>query len=391
MIGGDDDERVLEQAALRQRVEHPAEMSVEVLDLEGVVEQVVADGFIVGPIAGDAVDVGEFFPALGHAGAELVGAMRLDRAIPKAPRRVRRRGGEEVCEIAGVVVVADFARGRLGLAGVEGFAGQLARVAVRIFRHARRPAFHRVADEPAVLGERLAPAFELGGEIRDVIRRRLELPRIAPRENARARRRTLGVGRVGVREQQTRARHAVEGGRLHPAGPVRAGVKAPIVSDGEEDVRRRGFGGGGGRGDGGGCEEPRCGEQRAEPEKGVGLCESSCRPHRDLRLPLFRSERRRGSGRGGAPQCGTARRGEAPLSPALSPFVPHGARETDARPLWCVAFVLWQLAKGKPAKGATGSLHNNTRMRMGQVVLKVKTHSCRSASIGSSAAAREAG
>ena len=59
-------------------------------------------------------------------------------------------------------------------------------------------------------------------------------------------------------------------------------------------------------------------------------CESSCSPHQGLRLPLLRSERRRGAGRGGAPQGWAARHGEAPLSPALSPFVPHGARETEA-------------------------------------------------------------
>ena len=63
----------------------------------------------------------------------------------------------------------------------------------------------------------------------------------------------------------------------------------------------------------------------------ISLCESSCSPHRSFRLPLLRSERRRGPGRGGARHGGAAHNGEAPLSPALSPFVPHGARETDAQ------------------------------------------------------------
>ncbi len=54
------------------------------------------------------------------------------------------------------------------------------------------------------------------------------------------------------------------------------------------------------------------------------------RPHQGLRLPRLRSERWRGLGRGGAPQGWNDRKGQAPLSPALSPFVPHGARETDA-------------------------------------------------------------
>ena len=63
-----------------------------------------------------------------------------------------------------------------------------------------------------------------------------------------------------------------------------------------------------------------------EKTKNRTLCERGRVPHRGLRLPLLRSERRRGSGRGGAPQCWCARKGEAPLSA----FVPHGAREMEA-------------------------------------------------------------
>ena len=67
-----------------------------------------------------------------------------------------------------------------------------------------------------------------------------------------------------------------------------------------------------------------------EKTKNRTLGERARGPHRGLRLPLLRSERRRGAGRGGAPHWWSARHGEAPLSPALSPFVPHGARETEA-------------------------------------------------------------
>ena len=55
-------------------------------------------------------------------------------------------------------------------------------------------------------------------------------------------------------------------------------------------------------------------------------CEGSGGPHRGLWLPRLRSERRRGLGRGGVPQWLAAGNGEAPLAP----FVPHGARETEA-------------------------------------------------------------
>ena len=49
---------------------------------------------------------------------------------------------------------------------------------------------------------------------------------------------------------------------------------------------------------------------------GVSLCESACSSHRIPGLPLLRSERRRGSGRGGAPHGWAASNSGAPLSPA---------------------------------------------------------------------------
>ena len=62
----------------------------------------------------------------------------------------------------------------------------------------------------------------------------------------------------------------------------------------------------------------------------IDLCESSCGPNRGHRLPLLRSERRRGPGRGGARHWRDGSNLRAPLSPTLSPFVPHGEREPDA-------------------------------------------------------------
>ena len=51
----------------------------------------------------------------------------------------------------------------------------------------------------------------------------------------------------------------------------------------------------------------------------IYLCESSCSPHRNLRLPLLRSERRRGLGRGGAPPHRNRRQELGPPSPRPSP------------------------------------------------------------------------
>ena len=222
-------------------------MPVEVFDLERVVEQVVAHRVVVRPVGGHAVDVAQLLPALRHTGAELVAAMRFNRAIPKRPRLVRRGGVEEVGEVRGVVVVADAGGGRWGFVRVERLAGHLPRLSQRVGRDAWPPALHRVADGPAVLRERLAPAFELRREVADVVRGLLELPGVAAREDARAGRRALGVRCEGAGEQDAFLRHAVEVRGLHPARAVSARVRAPVVRDGEEDVRRALGGAGGGR------------------------------------------------------------------------------------------------------------------------------------------------
>ena len=107
--------------------------------------------------------------------------MRLDGAVPEGPGLARGRGGEEVREVRGVIGVADAAGGRRGLAGVEGRAGHLPRPAGGVARHPGAPALGGVADEPAVLRQRLAPALEFRREEAEVVRRLLQLPRIAAR------------------------------------------------------------------------------------------------------------------------------------------------------------------------------------------------------------------
>ena len=246
VIGGDDDEGVGEQAAFFECGQHAAEVGVEVFDFEGVIEEVVAGGLVVGPEGRDAVDVGEFLAALGDARAELVAAVRFDGTIPEGPRFVGRGGGEEVVEVAGVIRISDTGGGRLGFAIVESFPGHGARLAGGVFCDTGAPALGGVADGPAVFGEGFAPAFELGWEITEVVGGFLELPRVAAGENGGAGRGALGVGGVGVFEKNAVAGHAVEMGSAHPLRAVGTGVDAPVIGDGEEDVgrtRRGGFGG----------------------------------------------------------------------------------------------------------------------------------------------------
>ncbi len=53
--------------------------------------------------------------------------------------------------------------------------------------------------------------------------------------------RAFGHRRVGVLEEQSFAGDAVEGGRLHPTRAVGTRVRTPVVGDGKENVRARGF------------------------------------------------------------------------------------------------------------------------------------------------------
>ena len=157
--------------------------------------------------------------------------------IPKAPRLASRRSLEEVRKIARIVAIGNPFGRRLGLAGIERPAGHQPRLVRFIVGHARPPAFRRLADEIAVLGQRLAVCLEFRREKADVIARRFELPRIAARQQARPRRSALGVRRVGLCEQQPFAGHAVESGRIDPFAAVGAGMaESPVVGDRQQDV-----------------------------------------------------------------------------------------------------------------------------------------------------------
>jgi len=69
-----------------------------------------------------------------------------------------------------------------------------------------------------------------------VVGRRLELPGVAVSENASVRRRALRVRRVGVREEKSLACDAVERRRLNPLRSGSAGMNAPVIGNGKENV-----------------------------------------------------------------------------------------------------------------------------------------------------------
>jgi hypothetical protein len=235
---GDDDEGV-SRAGRAFRVRRSCDRGgVRVLDLEGVVEHVVADDLRVGPVGGHAVDVAELFAAFVDAGLVFVGAVGLGAAIPEAPGFVLWFSGvEEVVEVGGVIVVAHGGR-RWGLVLVEGFASDEAGLAGGVVGDARAPAFAGDAHVPAFFGEDFGPAFEFGGEHGHVVAGLFVLPGVAPGEHDGAGGGAFGDGRVGVGEQQPFFGDAVKGGCLHPSGAIGSGVRAPVIGDGEEDVRK---------------------------------------------------------------------------------------------------------------------------------------------------------
>ena len=241
VVGRDDDQRVVEQAALLQFREHPPEVPVEMLHLECIVEHIVADRLVVRPAGGHAVNVGQFLPALGDPRTEFIAPVRLMPAVPETPRFIPGRRIEEVREVRRVVVTGDVRRRWRGLPFIERPSGHLPVLAGGVLRDARPPALAGHAGEVALFPERLREGLELGREIAPVVGRGLELPRVAPRQEARPRGGALAVGGVRMGEEDPLARHAVQRRGLDPGTAVGAAVAVrPVVGHGEEDV---GFGG----------------------------------------------------------------------------------------------------------------------------------------------------
>ena len=220
VVARDDDDRVLQQPAPLESIEHPAEVPIEVLDLERVVEHVVADGFVVGPIRWHAVDVAQFLSADADARAIFIRPVRLAAAVPEEPRLAVLRATmdtvEEIVEIGGVVVVADEPRRRRGVAPRKPLAGELSLLAVGSESDARRPTLAGAADEIAVGRQGFGEDVNFRREVAPMIAGCAELPRVSAGEDAGPRRGAFSFGRVSVREQQSLRGNAIERVRLDP-------------------------------------------------------------------------------------------------------------------------------------------------------------------------------
>jgi len=94
------DERVVQFAAVLQQLQHADQVAVEVLQFEGVVQQIVADHVVVGPERGHLADVGEPLASFGNARAVFVAAVRLGAAVPEAPRLFLGRASRNSWKLA---------------------------------------------------------------------------------------------------------------------------------------------------------------------------------------------------------------------------------------------------------------------------------------------------
>ena len=245
VVARHDHDGVLQLAGLLEELQGAADVAVEVFDLIGVIQHVVADRFVVGPEGGDAVDVAGLLAAEAGAGAGFVVAVRLDGAEPEEPRLAGLGLLQEGLEVGAVIVVRDAGRRGLGLLLVELLAGHRAGRAVGLERQSGRPDFARGGVSVAVLLEQVGEDDMLGGEDALVVGGGAEEPRVASGEDGRTRGRALRRRCVGVEEEQTLLGDAIEVRRLDPRATVGAGMAAaPVIGRDEEHVRTRRFGGG---------------------------------------------------------------------------------------------------------------------------------------------------
>jgi len=238
VVGGDDDDGVVEQTAFLEELQHSDQVLVEPFDLEGVVQHVGSDGFIVRPPGGNPVDLVDRFPAFGDTGAEFVTAMGFMATVPEAERFAGWEGIEEVLKVRCVVVRRDAWGWRTGFASIKGGSCQVAGFAVFGAGDAGGPAFAGFADVVAELGEDLGISFEFGRKIAPVVAGGFELPGVSASEEAGAGWSAFGVGGVSVGEEEAFAGHAVESWGMDPWAAVGAHVRVRgVVGDADEEVR----------------------------------------------------------------------------------------------------------------------------------------------------------
>ena len=240
MIGGDDDESVVEFAGLFEFGKDTAQVFVDPFDFQGVIEHVTAHDGVVGIILWHG-DFGGIF-AGADSGAVFVFPVRFLEAEPEAEGLIRGTLVEEEVEVVGVIDRADAIRWDFIPMLREGGTGGVVFVAGGL-EIAGPPAFAGVPDEVAGFGEDVGVDGEIVGEDAHVVNGFFELPGVAASEDGGAAGAAFGVGCEGVMKEDAFAGDAIEVRSFDPFGAVGSGVAvAPVVGDDEENVRTFGLG-----------------------------------------------------------------------------------------------------------------------------------------------------
>ena len=246
VIGGDDDQRVLEFARCLEQRERPADLRIAPLHLHRVVEQVAAHDLCIGQVGRDF----HVFEPLAEAqtGARLIDAMRLEEAHPETKRLPGGFLLQERLEIRGVIRGIYSRRHGHQLLRIEGRPRGIARAAGERLEIARTPALARQPNRVTGPFQQIGVDLETRRKHAAMRHALLELPGISAGENARPAWAAFGVRGERVLEQDAFPCNPIEVRRADPGVAVDAGMRAPapIVEDDEKDVwparglRRRG-------------------------------------------------------------------------------------------------------------------------------------------------------
>ncbi len=234
MVAGDDDNGVVELSGFFQQCDGASHLEIEVFDFDKVIEEVVADDFVVGEDGRDD-DFGGIF-AGSFSGAGFEAAVGFRGAEPEAKGFVFWGLREEGCKVAGVVGVTYLLEGRLEALLLEGWPGGVFSAPPR-FKAAGAPSLSGVADGVAGFLKEVGIGCKFGRESAVDVASLLEPPDRLTGENGGAGGTTSGGVAEGVGEAEALFYDAIKGGSFDDGIAIGSGVGvALIVRDAEEDV-----------------------------------------------------------------------------------------------------------------------------------------------------------
>ena len=235
VVGGHEDQGVVEFADGLEVVDHPPEVRVEPLDLEGVVEHVAADRPVVRVVPGkfNGLRIASF----AEPRAILVGAVWLLGAVPEAEGLAGLSGSfEELIEVRRIVDVRHRPVRRSRSMPVVRRPGGVSLKAPGL-GVAGSPPFAGVADDVAGLLQQVGIDRPLRREDAIMVAGFFKLPGVPPGQDARPAWGAFRVRGEAIREAHPLAGDPIEGRRADPVAAISARMLGrPVVGDHEEDV-----------------------------------------------------------------------------------------------------------------------------------------------------------